>query len=113
MHIALSLEKVSINKELALTTGLNSVHYNSVHLKIEPMEKSKRKNITLSADARLIALARRKAAEHDSTLNDEFRAWLEQFTRPTGSLKEYEELMASMKGLLTGERFSREKANER
>ena len=34
------------------------------------------KNIALSADARLIEAARRRAASEQTTLNDQFRRWL-------------------------------------
>ena len=37
------------------------------------------KKVTFIADERLIAAARRKARAADRTLNDEFRAWLEDY----------------------------------
>ena len=37
------------------------------------------KNIMLSADERLIEAARRKAQHRHTTLNAEFRRWLEQY----------------------------------
>jgi hypothetical protein len=75
--------------------------------------QSKLKNITLSADADQITKARARARENDSTLNDAFRAWLEQFTRPITSKEEYLSLMHEMNGLLSGSHFSRDQANER
>ena len=74
---------------------------------------SKLKNITLSADGELIAKARRRALSEDTTLNEMFRMWLVQFTRPVSSVEDYEALMKEFKGALTGARFSREEANER
>lgn len=75
----------------------------------------KLKNITLSADEELIAIARQRAKSLDLSLNDAFRDWLIQFTKPASTKDEYEALMSSMKGALSGEskRFNREKANER
>lgn len=37
------------------------------------------KNITFSADKRLIDAARRRARKTNRTLNDEFRAWLAEY----------------------------------
>lgn len=37
------------------------------------------KNITLSVDERLIAAARRRAAAEHTTLNEQFRLWLEAY----------------------------------
>ncbi len=37
------------------------------------------KNITLSADENLIEKARNRAQSHNTTLNAEFRRWLEQY----------------------------------
>jgi hypothetical protein len=39
------------------------------------------KNITLSADEHLIESARERARERQTTLNEEFRRWLEDYTR--------------------------------
>ena len=74
---------------------------------------SKLRNITLSADATLIAKARERALREETTLNDAFRVWLEQFTRPVSSNEEYELLMEEMSGVLSGAKFSRDEANER
>ena len=39
------------------------------------------KNITLSADAALIEAAREKARADHTTLNEQFRRWLEDYTQ--------------------------------
>jgi hypothetical protein len=39
------------------------------------------KNITLSADEKAIETARRKARAHNTTLNDEFRKWLNEYAQ--------------------------------
>lgn len=77
------------------------------------MKQKRLKNITFSADADLIEKARKKALQESMTLNDAFRLWLEQFVRPVSSGEEFEKLMDSFKGVLSGNRFSREEANER
>jgi hypothetical protein len=76
-------------------------------------KKSNLKNITFSADAALIEKARRQANIDNITLNDAFRAWLEQFVRPIQSADEYKSFMHEFKGKLIGSRFIREEANER
>ena len=73
----------------------------------------KLKNITLSADEQLIAAARKKAHVENTTLNEQFRKWLEQFTRPISSRQEYQDLMESLSGKLSGTKFNRERANDR
>ncbi len=39
------------------------------------------KNITLSADEALIEAARQRAREEHTTLNEQFRCWLEEYAR--------------------------------
>lgn len=39
------------------------------------------KNITFSADEQVIEAAREQAAADNTTLNEQFRAWLEQYAR--------------------------------
>ena len=73
------------------------------------------KNITLSADERLIEAARKKARASNRTLNEEFRCWLKEYTggvdRATEAL-EVMERIASYAGT-GGHRFSRDEMNER
>ena len=76
-------------------------------------KQRKLKNITFSADGDLITKARARARQDNATLNDAFRAWLEQFTRPITSKEEYQSLMHDMNGALSGSRFVRDEANER
>ena len=78
-----------------------------------PRKSSKLRNITLSADETLIDAARSRAAETNRSLNDAFREWLEQFTRPISSRADYEALMSTIQLIPSGVRFSREEANER
>lgn len=71
------------------------------------------KNITLSADERLIEQARLLAKSRHKTLNALFREWLEQFTAQTGGAQEFDALMKRMKHVRAGRRFSRNELNER
>ena len=74
------------------------------------------KNITLSADEKLIEAAREEARRRRTTLNAAFREWL---TRYAGSrqaqkrLRDYRRLMESMKEASSGRRFSRDEMNAR
>ncbi len=75
------------------------------------------KNITLSADEALIREARRQAALHNTTLNELFRAWLEQFViqdeaARAAALRQYEELMERL-GPRFVRKYTREEMNER
>ena len=75
------------------------------------------KNITFSADETLIREARRQAALHNTTLNELFRAWLEQFViqdeaARAAALRQYEELMERL-GPRFVRKYTREEMNER
>jgi len=71
------------------------------------------KNITLSADERLIELARNKAKARHHSLNDEFRSWLRSFVSDPGGEDEYAALLAGLSHIQSGGPFTREQANER
>jgi hypothetical protein len=63
------------------------------------------KNITLSADERLINRARLLAKSQHKTLNTLFREWLEQFTAQSGGAQEFDALMKRLKHVQSGQRF--------
>jgi hypothetical protein len=76
------------------------------------------KNITLSADERLIEAARRQAQHRRTTLNAEFRRWLEQYASGADSgeqrVRNYRILMGELAGISTGGAgYSRDELNER
>ena len=72
------------------------------------------KNVTLSADERLIEAARERARGERTTLNAEFRRWLESYTRGGERVAEYRALMESLAPTTdSGGRFSRDEMNER
>lgn len=77
------------------------------------------KNITLSADERLIEQARATARSRKTTLNAEFRKWLETYaahaTKDRQQLvRDYDALMKRLSYVNTGGRkFTRDEMNER
>jgi hypothetical protein len=72
------------------------------------------KNITLSADERLIEAARKRAQEERTTLNEQFRRWLAEYA---GARTRADLAGAVIKDLQTRLRsagpFTREDMNER
>lgn len=72
------------------------------------------KNITFSADEKLINDARRQAAAQGKTLNDEFREWLTlKVVTPQQRAIRYRNLMQSLSYVNAGKKFTREEMNER
>lgn len=73
------------------------------------------KNITFSADEQKIDRAREIARSRQTTLNEEFRNWLDVYGN-NGSPSKAEEFRALMKRLRyvdAGRKFTREEMNER
>ncbi|MDA3951778.1 MAG: hypothetical protein PF508_21405 [Spirochaeta sp.] len=73
------------------------------------------KNVTFSADDALLEAARRKARAANRTLNDEFRAWLEEYTGREETARRASAFLDHVTRYATtgGRRFSREEMNER
>lgn len=71
------------------------------------------KNITLSAEEKLIKKAREKAKNQETSLNAIFRSWLERYVNSDKNSKEYKNLMRSISYVEVGRKFSREEMNER
>lgn len=72
------------------------------------------KNITLSADERLIEKARERARREHRSINDAFRSWLEEWTQDRDLAGRYERLMERLEGQCeAGRHFSRDELNER
>ncbi|WPD21470.1 MAG: hypothetical protein SD837_14830 [Candidatus Electrothrix scaldis] len=70
------------------------------------------KNITLSADERLIFKAREKAQSEHTTLNTRFRQWLDRYT--TSNIdSEYDRLMDQLSHVRASGPYSRDEMNER
>ncbi|HEY1646078.1 MAG TPA: hypothetical protein VGF75_07005 [Candidatus Saccharimonadales bacterium] len=72
------------------------------------------KNITLSAPEEQIEKARRQATDRGTTLNSEFRSWLNSQT-VTGEQRssDYKQLMKRLSYVNSGRKFTREEMNER
>lgn len=73
---------------------------------------SQLQNITFSADHDLIANARARARTNKTTLNEEFRNWLRQFTKSTVDKNSYVKLMKKLNSINSGRKFTREEFYE-
>lgn len=71
------------------------------------------KNITLSAEKEQIERARKKAQKANTTLNAEFRRWLETYASEGRRGEDYAQLMRELGHVRAGRKFSREEMNER
>lgn len=73
------------------------------------------KNITLSADENLIEAARKRAHAEHTTLNEQFRHWLEGYARRREKADEAMQALAELRTRVRsgGRKFSREEMNER
>ena len=89
----------------ALSVG--TLHYFSAHY------CSVMKNITLSADERLIQQAREQARAQQTTLNQLFRDWLRGLANQEQRTQEIESLFDRFDGVDSGGSFSREEMNVR
>lgn len=73
------------------------------------------KNITLSADERLIEAARDRARADRTTLNEQFRRWLSEYSlgedRTADAANLLQELRAYVR--IGGRKFTRDEMNER
>lgn len=73
------------------------------------------KNVTFSADGRLIDAARERARSEHTTLNAEFRVWLESYARRDERSEAAMRVIADLQGRVStgGRRFTRDEMNER
>ena len=71
------------------------------------------KNVTLSTDESVLLQARRRAVAENTTLNELFRHWLEQYVAQPAAADQYAAFMARMQHVQAGRSFSREEMNER
>ncbi len=69
-------------------------------------------NVTLSAEKTLIEQARRRAEAKNTTLNAEFRRWLEQYVHATQTSADLEALMDRFSYAMPGKTFTRDELNE-
>lgn len=72
------------------------------------------KNITLSADEKLIEAARDRARAEHTTLNAEFRRWLESYAHQREQVRRYDEAIATLQGKVrVGRKLTRDEVHER
>ncbi len=73
------------------------------------------KNITLSADERLIEAARERARAEHTTLNQQFRLWLADYARREQQAEKAMAVVRELRGKVRtgGRKFTREEMNER
>jgi len=73
------------------------------------------KNITFSADERLIEAARERARSERSTLNEQFRQWLQAYVGSEQLVATAESVINDLRTKLStsGRRFTREEMIER
>jgi len=72
------------------------------------------KNITLSADDKLIEAARARARSEQTTLNEQFRRWLVEYVSREQQAQEAMAVIKGLRGKLrVGRKLTREEMNER
>lgn len=71
------------------------------------------KNVTFSADERLIEQAREEARARKTTLNALFREWLEDIARRESRREKIDAVFEEMAAYNAGGNFTREDMNER
>ena len=73
------------------------------------------RNITLSADDKLIEAARARARAEHTTLNQQFRLWLLDYTRRREQTQRAMDVIADMQRTVStgGRKFNRDEMNER
>ena len=73
------------------------------------------KNITLSADEGLIEAARERARAEHTTLNEQFRRWLKDYTRREQQADDAMAVVRELRGKVRtgGRKFTRDEMNVR
>jgi hypothetical protein len=70
------------------------------------------KNITLSAEDKLVEAARERAQQERTTLNNVFREWLARYAAKDAGADRYRQLMQKLKHVSAGRKFSRDQLND-
>jgi hypothetical protein len=71
------------------------------------------RNVTFSAEERLLEAARRKAALERRSLNEVFREWLGRYVEKDDVAERFDHLMNRLRYVRSGRRFTRAQMNER
>jgi chromosomal replication initiation ATPase DnaA len=98
-----------------MRSGLQAGGGTRLFLVVRAKGGSGMKNITLSADERLIEAARERARAEHTTLNEEFRRWLADYARRKERADEAMALMERIGSYASsgGRKFTRDEMNER
>lgn len=71
------------------------------------------RNITFSAEERLLEVAKQKAARERRSLNEAFREWLGYYIERDDAAERFDNLMNRLRYVRSRGKFSRAKLNER
>ena len=72
------------------------------------------KNITLSADEKLIEAAQARAQAEHTTLNEQFRLWLADYASYHERLQRYDQVIGALRGKVrVGRKLTRDEMYER
>ena len=71
------------------------------------------KNVTLSAEEKLIEEARKKAKLNNTTLNDLFRHWLTGYSREKNLADKLDLFLSKTEYVSSGRSFTKDELNER
>lgn len=71
------------------------------------------RNVTFSAEERLLAAARRKASREQRSLNEVFREWLRHYVERDDAADRFDRIMNRLRYVRSGKKFTRAEMNER
>jgi hypothetical protein len=71
------------------------------------------RNVTFSAEERLLDAARRKAARERRSLNEVFREWLSRYAERDDAAEQFDRIMNRLRYVRSGRKFTRAELNER
>ena len=70
------------------------------------------RNVTFSAEERLLEAARRKAVRERRSLNEAFREWLRRYVEDNAG-ERFDRIMNRLRYVRSGRKFTRAELNER
>jgi hypothetical protein len=71
------------------------------------------RNITFSADPEQIELARTRARQTNTTLNEAFRQWLAEYAAPNSHAEDISDFLSQFQHFRAGKMPTRDELNER
>jgi hypothetical protein len=71
------------------------------------------RNVTFSAEERLLEAARRKAVRERRSLNEAFREWLRRYVEKDNAGERFDRIMNRLRYVRAGKKFTRAELNER